>query len=151
MSIGLQIARAVAKELDNDDVYARAKNLGNKAMGLKRSQISGLENIANGSRKVSDVLDYLKLRTARHKEWQNNGIGAELLHELEQELRKLRDGIWKELEQQVEQQVKADERDYVRQDVYMRLIRGYVAQVAAQYEYASMQQGRAIADGYERH
>jgi hypothetical protein len=146
MSVGLQIARAVAKELDNDDVYGRAQSLGSQAVGLRRAQISGLESVANGTRKVSDVLDYIKLRTARHKEWRVNEIGAALLAALERDLRERRDGICKELEQlgAVGGAIKMD--DYMRQDIYIRLIRGFVAQIAAQYEFASLQQGRASAN-----
>ncbi|RRR68655.1 MAG: hypothetical protein EI684_17335 [Candidatus Viridilinea halotolerans] len=146
MSIGLQIARAVAKELDHDDVYARAQTLGNQAVRLKPAQISGLESIANGSRKVSDVLNYVKLRTARHKEWQADQLGANLLHEIEQQLRRQCDGICSELAPQLSQNEER-QRAYIRQDIYMRLIRGFVAQVAAQYAYAKMLQERKAKDG----
>lgn len=146
MSVSLQIARAVAKELDNTDVYNRAQALGSQAVGLRRAQISGLESVANGTRKVSDVLDYIKLRTARHREWRTNAIGASLLDALEQDLRARRDGICAELARPGTLGGAVAVDDYMRQDVYMRLIRGFVAQIAAQYEFASLQQGRAGAD-----
>ena len=63
MNLSMTIIRAVAKELDHDAVYDRAQALGQQAVGLRRAQISGLESIANSTYKVSDVLDYLKLRT----------------------------------------------------------------------------------------
>jgi len=143
MNVSLQIARAVAKELDQDPVYDRAKALGSQSVGLRRAQISGLESVANGTRKVSDVLDYIKLRTARHKEWRVNEIGAALLEAMEQDLRTRRDGICNELTSLADG---AAVDDYMRQDIYLRLIRGFVAQLAAQYEFASMQHGRSGAD-----
>lgn len=155
MNIGLQIARAVAKELDQDDVYNRAKELGSQAVGsqgkgLRRAQISGLESVANGTRKVSDVFDYIKLRTARHKEWRTNEIGAALLEALENELRIRRDGICSELTRTLAQAVPPTiVDDYLRQDIYLRLIRGFVGQLAAQYEFASMQQ-KGSADERDR-
>lgn len=146
MSVSLQIARVVALELDRDAVYDRAKALGSLAVGLRRAQISGLESVANGTRKVSDVLDYIKLRTARHKEWRVNEVGARLLEALEQDLRERRDGICAELERPGAAGGAIAVDDYMRQDIHIRLVRGFVAQVAAQYEFATLQQGRAGAD-----
>lgn len=151
MNLSMTIIRAVAKELDRDTVYDRAQALGAKAASLRRAQISGLESIANSTRKVSDVLDYLKLRTARHKEWRVDNIGADVLGFLQQELRKSRDGVFKELTDMIEKEKEAQKagdqfKEYVRQDIYIRLIRGFVAQLAAQYEYAVLQQGKAGQD-----
>ncbi|NNJ12845.1 hypothetical protein EKD04_021190 [Chloroflexales bacterium ZM16-3] len=51
------------------------------------------------------------------------------------------------VEKEKEAQKAGDEfRDYVRQDIYIRLIRGFVAQLAAQYEFAVLQQGKAGDD-----
>ena len=139
MNIGLQIARAVAKELDTDHIHELAKDMGSQAVGLMRAQITGLESVANGTRKISDVLDYLKLRTARHEKWRVNQIGGNLITILEQDLRKTRDRVWSELATQITHSVPKPEHAYLQQDIYLRLIRGFVAQVAAQYEYATMQ------------
>lgn len=144
MNVGMRIVRAVANKLDSDVVYEQAQGLGQRAArGVKRSQISGLEGVANGSRKVSDVLDYIKLRTARHKEWrEKDDIGAAILAALEKDLRRLRDDVCHELEKPPAgiEPVKVD--DYMRQDIYLRLIRGFVAQIAAQYEFSLLQTGR---------
>ena len=64
----IRVLRAVA--LHADQYQAPAEAMGRKAAaGLtraKRAQITGLEAMANSALKVTDVLDYVKLRTARY-------------------------------------------------------------------------------------
>jgi hypothetical protein len=92
-----------------------------------------LESIANSSQKVSDVFDYLKLRTARQKEWQQHDLGKNLLKYLETDLREKR----KHLPKKDPDLVSLNE--FQQQEVYMLLIRAFVAHLAAQYEFACME------------
>ena len=124
----LKIMRAVALECDS--LYERVQALGNVA-GLalgnaKRSQITGLESIANSALKVGDVRDYLKLRTARQREWQTEGAGQQVLTFIEQDLGAARSRVCKMLNIEDPGQ---------RQAVYLMLIREFVRQLAAHYEF----------------
>lgn len=134
-----RIMREVDWEADNDDFRAKAKELGTQAFGAltdkKRSQITGLESIANGTQKVSDVFNYIKLRTARQSEWRSHNLGRDLLEYLETTLPQKRDNV-------VNAVAKHNPLDkYQQQEVYILLIRAFVAQMAAQYEYACLQAG----------
>lgn len=130
MNIRMKMLRAVA--LAADEFYDDAKRLGTlaePALKGKRAQVTGLESVANGSIKVSDVLDYLKLRTARQEQWQRGDLGRQLIAYIESNLRKRRDDLLKASEF-------ASLDGIQRQEMYMMLIRAFIAQFAAQYEYA---------------
>ena len=137
----LQMVRAVEIEADAEPFYNKATELGQKAARAlgrdKRSQITGLESIANSTQKASDVFDYIKLRTARQKEWQQGELGQEILKYLETDLRGKRDNIYKTLGLPPIQSARQQEVS-LRQEVYMRLIRAFVAHLAAQYEFSCM-------------
>jgi len=130
MNQQFKIAREVAISADN--FYENAKALGEKAAialsEKKRSQITGLESQANSALKVSDVLDFIKVRTARHPEWRNQQFGAELLQFIEQNLRQQRQAICATLS--------VADNTATAQDVYLLLIRALIRQIAAQYEFA---------------
>jgi hypothetical protein len=120
--------RAVALRADN--FYAQAENLGKKAAvsleRKKRAQISGLEGIANSALKTTDVFDFIKLRTARQKEWKDWGPG--LLEYLSHDLYDWRKDICNELGK--------DSQSVDGLYVHLLLIREFVHQLAAHYEYA---------------
>src|SRR5579863_6092337 len=84
-------------------IYSDSVKLGNHAAHVfggrsdHRSQMTGLEAIVNSTFKTSDVFDYVKKQTARHREWQqtyplpqgdspNVGFGERLLKSLQDEL-----------------------------------------------------------------
>lgn len=138
----LRILREVALQADRDEVRGRAEQFGAKAAkGLtrgKRAQVTGLENAANGAMKVSDVFDYIKLRTARHREWMHENWGPDLLDYMTgneaqtnpaplSNLRLIRDHICGALH------IAKDSPD--AQQVYLLLIREFVRQFSAEYEY----------------
>jgi hypothetical protein len=137
----LKMVRAIEMETDLDPFYNKATELGRKAARAlgrdKRSQITGLESIANSTQKASDVFDYVKLRTARQKEWQQGELGQELLKYLETDLRRTRDNVCTSLSLPPLQAAPQQEVS-LRQEVYMRLIRAFVAHLAAQYEFSCM-------------
>lgn len=129
MNEDLRIMRQVA--LQADAFYEDAKRLGTLAAkcltGQKRSQITGLESICNSTLKVSDVCDYIKMRTARQKEWQQDNLGPKVLEYIEKNIAQRRGLICAVLK--IEDKLK-------QQDIYMMLIREFVWQLAAQYEFA---------------
>ena len=133
MNIRMKMLQAVALESDAEPFYDQAKAFGERAAQAlghtKRSQITGLESQANSTQKVTDIFDYLKLRTARQKEWQRENLGRDLLAHLETGLRQARDRI-------VSLPDMSSLNAWQRQEVYLLLIRAFVAHLAAQYEYA---------------
>jgi len=131
MNQQIKIAREVAVRADG--FYENAKTLGEKATTVKRAQITGLESQANSALKVSDVLDFIKVRTARHEEWRKQQFGPELLQFIEQNLRQQRQDICAILSI-------ADDT-ITAQDVYLLLIRALIRQIAAQYEFTSQLRG----------
>jgi hypothetical protein len=141
MNIRMKMIRAVELEADSDAFYSAAKAFGDRAAQAlgrtKRAQITGLESMANSSHKVSDILDYLKLRTARQKEWQQGDLGKDLIQYLERDLRRTR------------QHVCADQElstldPFQQQEVYIMLIRAFVAHLVAQYEFACLEGGEEL-------
>lgn len=127
--------------LQADDFYGDAETFGGwAAIALrgKRAQITGLENIANSSLKVSDVLDYLKKQTAKAKagkEWrhfnkEHNELGRQLIDFIHDKLRGRRDAVCNNVAASTGQQAS----DLEKQQVFLALIREFVRQIAAQYE-----------------
>lgn len=127
-TLRMRILREVA--LRADGFYDQAQRLGRQAAksltDKKRAQISGLESIANCAFKTTDVFDYIKVRAARQSEWQ--GWGPELLTYLSRDLRTPREAVCLAL--------KIDLNSAEGLEVYLLLIREFVRQLAAQYEYA---------------
>src|SRR6266700_8243588 len=84
--------------------YTDAKRLGDHAAyALKaahRSQMTGLENIAESALKTSDIFDYIKKQIGRFSYWSqgfpasenpNEAFGESLIKYLEEDLAKRRD------------------------------------------------------------
>ena len=128
-AIGMKILRQVA--LRADSFYAKAEQLGGRAARAlsdkKRSQINGLEGIANSALKTSDVFDYIKVRTARQEEWRKENWGPDLLDYLSRDLRDQRKSIC--------QQLNIDANSAEGIQVHLLPIREFVRQLAAHYEY----------------
>lgn len=126
----LQMLREVALLADNFQV--QAEDLGSKAArGLtdsKRSQITGLESMANSALKVTDVFDFIKLRTARQPEWRKEDWGARLLEFVRDNLGEQRNHICSTLQ--------IASLSLEAQEVHLMLIREFVRQLSAHYEYA---------------
>lgn len=129
----IKMLRQVA--LRADGFYAKAEELGRQAANAltrdKRSQISNLEGIANSALKTSDVFDFVKTRTARQKEWRPGKWGPDLLTYLSRDLRTDRRVICDKLDVDVE--------GAEGLEVHLMLIREFVRQLAAHYEYACWQ------------
>ncbi len=123
------VLREVA--LRADGFYEKAQELGQKAAVAltrdKRSQITGLEGIANSALKTTDVFDFIKLRAARQKKWREDGWGSSLLNVLSQDLRRDKNAICESLE------IEPQSLDGL--EVHLLLIREFVRQLAAHYEY----------------
>jgi len=126
-----------------EEFYKDAVELGiHAAYALKvnhRSQMTGLENIAESALKYSDIFDYIKRQTARYPYWQQGpeheksgvAFGERLLNYLERELVNRRESVCKRLSIGD----KTDEDKQLRRRLYLQLIRQFVRQMVVQYEY----------------
>jgi hypothetical protein len=135
MSRQMQIVRAVA--LAADGFYEDAKQLGETAAacftGGRRSQITGLESLANSAIKVSDILDYIKKQVGKDSDkpekqtWRKSDFGKQLLDYLEKNLRRELDTL----------SLSPPSTDRAEQQrVHLMLIREFVRQLSAHYEYS---------------
>ncbi len=124
----IKMLREVA--LRADGFYDEAEKLGRRAAKAltdkKSSQIKNLEGIANSALKTSDVFDFIKTRTARQEKWQ--AWGPDLLNYLSRDLRTNRRVICEQLG------IDTESADGL--EVHLMLIREFVRQLAAQYEFA---------------
>ncbi|WP_376796461.1 hypothetical protein [Thermogemmatispora sp.] len=147
----MQIVIAVSKEAEKEDFYDLAQRLGyHAAVALKkehRSQMTGLEAIANGTLKRSDVLDYVKKQIARIKEWREpsrndesdsqTGFGERLLRVLEQDLAARAARLCQELGIGE----KTEEDRQLRRRLHLLLMRQFIQSMVAQYEFRSAMVG----------
>lgn len=112
------------REQDNDNKKKR-----------HRAQMTGLENIAETTMKVSDVLDYIKKQTARQPGWtaeyDGQRFGESLKNYIEHDLDTIRNTVCGRVG--IGDTTNEDKRD--RQQVYLHLIRQLIRQIVVQYEY----------------
>ena len=135
MNQQMKILKEIAQTADSDDFCNRAKELGegaSKAFGSRhRNQMTNLENIANSTLKVTDVLDYIKKQVARsenHKIWRKDNFGTRVKEHIEQSLRAQRREICGRLEG-------IEENSLDGQRIYLGLIREFVRQLVVHYGY----------------
>lgn len=145
MNQQMKILKEIAQIADSDSFYGRAEELGedaSKAFGSRhRSQMTSLENIANSTLKVTDVLDYIKKQVARadkNKRWRKDHFGARLKQYIEQDLRKQREEVCKVLEDVEGSSIEG-------QRIYLHLIREFVRQFVVHYEYQTAIEGECHA------
>lgn len=135
----MKILKEIAEVADGGAFYAKAKELGetaSRAFGKRhRSQMTSLENIANSTLKVTDVLDFIKKQFAKsdaNTDWRKDDFGIELKRYIEQSLRKRREEICARLEDVLED---VQETSIEGQRIYLNLIREFVRQLVIHYEY----------------
>ena len=135
MNQQMKIFKEIVQYTDHEDFYNKAKEFGNVASGAfgsrHRSQMTNLENIANSTLKVTDVLDYIKKQVARSdkdKMWRKGDFGIELKGYIEQSLSTRRGEICNRLNI-------AEENSSERQRIYLSLVREFVSQLIVHYEY----------------
>lgn len=130
MNIQMKILKQVALETDNFRNQAeRLGKIASEAFRNQKNQMKNLENIANTALKASDVLDYIKRQTGRankNEGWKSQGLGVELINQIEDELAKARDRVDRSLGLTDEIQ---------KLEVYLLIIREFIRQVVIHYEY----------------
>lgn len=142
MSLEMKIYRAIAIELDTDAMREKAKKFGKIAadkFGKERgkAQLRNLENIANSTVKVSDVIDYVKKQTARMREWAE--LGAKMVEFLEKEIPTKRTVVLG-----IAPLPEDDHRRFREQDISLQLIRGFLHQLVVHFEWELSQEGKKL-------
>ena len=135
MNKQMKILKEIAQDTGHEDFYNKAKKFGNaaaKVFGSRhRSQMTNLENIANSTLKVTDILDYIKKQVARSDKdemWRKGNFGIKLKNYIEQSLRARRQEICGKLES-------VEENSSEGQRIYLSLVREFVSQLVVHYEY----------------
>ncbi len=104
-----------------------------------RAQMTGLENIAETTLKVTDVLDYIKKQIARQEGWRHKNFGETLKSYIENNLKADVASICASVG--IDDKTEEDRRE--RQQIYLLLIRQFIRQIVVQYEYYVIQPERA--------
>ena len=142
MNPEMMVIREVS--IEAEDFYEDAVQLGDHAAyALKarhRSQLTGLENIAESTFKTSDVFDYIKKQIARFDHWRQpfssqqggqQGFGERLRVYLENDLARKRDAVCARLGKgETSYQEKQE-----RRRIYLLLMRQFLRSMVVQYEY----------------
>ena len=126
-----------------DTFYSEGERFGKWAKqafpARDRSQMKGLENIANSSLKVSDVLDFIKKQTGKSesgKRWrakndQQQEFGKQLIAFIMGTLKNKRDLVCSLVASIAGQEAATD---FELQQSYLALIREFIRQIVAHYE-----------------
>ncbi|MFL5663654.1 MAG: hypothetical protein ACJ8BW_20280 [Ktedonobacteraceae bacterium] len=144
----IELIIRVNKQAGSEEFYKKSQDLGMLAaqsfreeqgrerQQRHRAQMTGLENIAETTLKVTDVLDYVKKQTARQKGWQKEvgankeRFGERLKKCIESELKTFVDNVCNGFIEGT-----TDEGKQERQEAYLQLVRQLIRQIVVQYEY----------------
>ena len=144
----IELIIRVNKEAGSEEFYQKSQDLGilaaqsfreeqgRERQQRHRAQMTGLENIAETTLKVTDVLDYVKKQTARQKGWQKEvgankeRFGEVLKKEIESGLKTFVDNVCNGFIESVTDEGKRD-----RQEAYLQLVRQFIRQLVVRYEY----------------
>jgi hypothetical protein len=141
-NLELRIIHQVSDEAEA--FYPMSVELGDHAayalQKAHRSQIIGLENIAESALKATDIFDYIKQRIARYEYWRrpfpghcDEAFGLRLKNYLEYDLAVRRDRICVSDRLAIGSESVLDK--HLRRRVYLMLIRQCVHYLTVQYEF----------------
>jgi len=121
---------------DQTEFRGKAKDMGEKAGKIfsDKTQMKNLENIANSSMKITDILNFIKRQTGKDKDrknWYKNNFGPELLDTME--------GYLAEASTSVKQKLEVtDPGEQMLIDLL--IVREFIRQVVIHYEYRTVGQ-----------
>ncbi|HEY6542960.1 MAG TPA: hypothetical protein VIZ18_18605 [Ktedonobacteraceae bacterium] len=150
MNREMKIIYEVSNQAEN--YYKDAIDLGDHAAHVlkatHRSQMTSLENIAESTFKTSDVFDFIKKQTARFSYWRqsmpentsstenkkaNQPFGPRLKDFLEQDLKKAAEDLCDPARLDIGKTSDKDLQE--RRRIHLLLIRQFIRQMVAQYEF----------------
>lgn len=79
--LGRDTLRKIDQRVDSDEFLHLARNVADKANGLNDTQIRNLQNVVNSTTRFSEIMNYVKAQTGRHKEWEH--LGPEIVKSLD--------------------------------------------------------------------
>jgi hypothetical protein len=144
VALRVALERAIARKSDEYDRRAREYADRLTSTKLDKTQVRGLETLASTTDKVSDITDWLKLRVGRDSKregWAKDGVGRDLVTELEglrRDARKIVDEL--RVGEGIALAYPVDP-DLERQ-VHLRLCREFLKHLAAHFEYLKAEQER---------
>jgi hypothetical protein len=143
----LELLLRVNKQAGSEAFYQKSQELGilaaqsfREVRGAEkqrhRSQMTGLEHIAETTMKVTDVLDYIKKQTARQEGWKKE-VGEKKERFGECLKTYIESGLEPYIQTVCQGFINATTNDgkYERQEVYLHLIRQCIRQLVVRYEY----------------
>ncbi|MBV9688663.1 MAG: hypothetical protein JO202_03025 [Ktedonobacteraceae bacterium] len=152
MTKRMKLIIRVNEQAGSEEFYKKSQHLGLLAVQCfreeqerHRSQMTGLENIAETTLKVTDVLDYIKKQTAHQREKQGQreqqgwkkkvGANGELFGQVLKE--DIETGLDSFINKVCENFINSttDEGKQERQEVHLLLIRQLIRQLVVRYEY----------------
>jgi len=142
MNPEMKIIREVSDQAENfyDDAVKLGDHAADALKAAHRSQMTELENIAESALKSSDIFDYIKKQSARFHYWRQAfaghsdtkiGFGERLKTYLEKDMAEKLATICKRLDIGNS----SDEDKQKRRRIYLMLIRQFIHQMVAEYEY----------------
>jgi hypothetical protein len=153
MNKRIQLIMRVNEEAGREDFYEQSQKFGMDAIKSfkgeqnqerHRSQMTGLENIAETTLKVTDVLDFIKKQTAQQRGradkdgqgWKKKvGENGELFGELL--INHIKDGLTPYIDHVcldfIDSATEQGKRE--RQEVHLELVRQFIRQLVVRYEY----------------
>ena len=150
MNREMKIISEVNNQAENhyEDAIALGDHAAHVLKATRRSQMTSLENIAESTFKTTDVFDYIKKQTARFPFWRqsmpenqsspgnkkaNLGLGLRLKDYLEQDLKNAADELCSSSHLNIGNIT--DKEKQQRRRIHLLLIRQFIRQMVAQYEF----------------
>lgn len=144
----IELIIRVNRQAGSEEFYRKSQDLGVLAaqsfreeqgrdrQQRHRAQMTGLENIAETTLKVTDILDYIKKQTARQRGWQQEvgprreRFGERLKTSIESGLEPFLNNVCNGFIDSATEEGKQD-----RQEAYLLLARQLIRQLVVRYEY----------------
>ncbi|SRR5712692_3121339 len=144
MNPEMKIIREVNIQAENfyDDAVKLGDHAANALKAAHRSQMTGLEGIAESALKTSDIFDYIKKQTARFSYWRqafpeekesDQGFGERLKDYLEKDLADKLTIICDPKRLNIGNKTDTDKEE--RRRIHLLLIRQFIRQMVVEYEY----------------
>ncbi len=136
--ITLTSIKIINKTVDCEDFLKLAKEAADCASVSKinPTQIRSIQNVVNSTQRFSEVLNFIKSQTGRHKEWKQ--LGPKLVAVMEK-IDKLSDGILQEIEKKLKEKKESQSKEEIpaKGEIRLALCRHWVKIFVAEFLYTN--------------
>lgn len=136
--ITLTSIKIINKTVDCEDFLKLAKEAADCASVSKinPTQIRSIQNVVNSTQRFSEVLNFIKSQTGRHKEWKQ--LGPKLVAVMEK-IDKLSDGILQEIEKKLKEKKESQAKEEIpaKGEIRLALCRHWVKIFVAEFLYTN--------------